>query len=62
MGSYPGGVPMHVRKGCEYSTTCWLCQCNTAIEKRESAKVPEKTPEIVNVVDMISKHDMGDLI
>jgi len=30
IGAYPGGVLYHARKGCEYSVTCWLCQCRKA--------------------------------
>jgi hypothetical protein len=58
MGYYPGGKPLHVRKGMEYSTTCFLCHCQHAVEKRGDIRVPEKPPEIMSVMDMIK--DKGD--
>ena len=29
----------HIRKGCEYSTTCWQCNCHKAVLSDEDEKL-----------------------
>jgi len=30
VGAYPGSQVLYHLRGCEYSVTCWLCQCRKA--------------------------------
>jgi len=53
MGHYDGGLPMHVRKGIEYSVTCFQCPCRTACERTNDIRAKEKPPERVSVLNYV---------
>jgi hypothetical protein len=57
MGHYDGGKPMHIRKGCEYSITCWLCGCRQAVEKMNDIRAKETPPERVDVMSFVKEED-----
>ena len=53
IGHYPGSEMFHIRKGCEFSVTCWQCGCRHAVERMNDLRVPEPPPEIVNVMNYV---------